>query len=153
MPPVIQQTAARVLPHETIVQMQGATQAKAMEQSLMNILNLRMSKDKNAQANLAKMNDAMRQMQQQQAAAGVFKADAQASEPVLRGTWAQMPGGFYVRYLPDGYMKTRLQLMVPDEAVSGSDAKTPLTFDPTQYLAVLGQAPPERIGITLRPAR
>jgi hypothetical protein len=58
-----------------------------------------------------------------------------------------------VRYLPDGYMKTRLQVMVPDEAIAQADPKSPLTFDPTQYLAVLGQAPSERIGITLRPAK
>jgi hypothetical protein len=149
MPPNIQQTAVRVLPKDIITQMQGATQAKAIEQNLMNILNQRMAKDPKAQQQMAQWNKAM---QQQQAANPTFNVDAAATEPVLRGTWAQMPGGFYVRYLPDGYMKTRLQLMVPDAAVSDADAKT-LTFDPTQFLAVLGGAPAERIGISLRPAR
>ena len=154
MPPTIQQTAVRVLPHNIIQQMQGATQAKALENSLMNMLNQRLSKNQAAQQQMNKISDAMKQVQQQTAGlAPSFKADAEASEPVARGTWAGMPGGFYVRYLPDGYMKTRLQVMVPDEAIAQADPKAPLTFDPTQYLAVLGQAPSERIGITLRPAK
>ncbi len=151
MPPNVQQIAVRVLPKEIVALMQGATQAKAFQQQLMNILNQRIAKDKNAEAKMNQLNDSLKAMQQQAAANPTFKADAEAEAPVVRGTWAQMPGGFYVRYLPDGYMKTRLQLMVPDEAVS--QAKAPLTFDPTEYLAVLGQAPSERIGITLRPAR
>jgi len=151
MPPTIQQTAVRVLPKENIAQMQGATQAKAFEQGLMNILNQRMSKDPKQQQKMAQLNDAVRQMQQQAEAARNFKAEAESDGPVARGTWAQMPGGFYVRYLPEGYAKTRLQLMVPEEAVAQS--QTPLAFDPTKYLAVLGQAPSERIGISLRPAR
>lgn len=149
MPPNIQQTAVRVLPKDIVTQMQGATQAKQIEQNLMNILNQRMAKDPKAQQQMAQWN----KLQQQQQANPTFNVDAAAAEPVLRGTWAQMPGGFYVRYLPDGYMKTRLQLMVPDAAVSDADTKTTLTFDPTQFLAVLGGAPAERIGISLRPAR
>ncbi len=151
MPPAIQQTAVRVLPHNTVAQMQGATQAKALENSLMNMLNQRLSKNPAAQQQMNQISNGLKQAQQM--AGPSFKADAEASEPVARGTWAEMPGGFYVRYLPDGYMKTRLQVMVPDEAIAQADPKAPLTFDPTQYLAVLGQAPPERIGITLRPAK
>jgi hypothetical protein len=45
-----------------------------------------------------------------------------------------------------------VQVVVPDKAIEQADPKTPLTFDPTQYLAILCQAPGERIGITLRPA-
>jgi hypothetical protein len=154
MPPNVQQTAARVLPKDILGQMQGAAQAKAFQQGLMNILNAHAAKDKNAQANQQKMadfNKQLQQMQQQAEANAAFNAQPDAAAPVVRGTWVQMPGGFYLRYLPDGFAKTRLQLMVPDEAVA--QAQSQLTFDPTQYLAVLGQAPSERIGITLRPAR
>lgn len=152
MPPQIQQVAVRVLPREIVTQMQGATQAKAIEKSLMDMLNQRFAKDKNAQQKLAQMNDAMKQMQQSGGFPPSFRSDAESDVPVARGTWAQMPGGFYVRYLPDGYMKTRLQVMVPDAAIAQADPKSPLTFDPTQFLAVLGQAPSERIGVTLRVA-
>jgi hypothetical protein len=159
MPPQIQQTAARVLPKDTLMQMQGATQAKALEQTLMGLINQRLARDKNAMQNIQKMKDAQAQMQQNAAqnplsnSSPDFHTEAVMTEPVARGTWAQMPGGFYVRYLPDGYARTRLQLIVPSEALAQADPKSPLTFDPTQYLAVLGIAPGERIGITLRPAR
>lgn len=154
MPPTVQQTAMRVLPKDILRGMQAATQARAFQQGLMNILNAHAANDKNAQANQQKMadfNKQLQQMQQQAQANAAFNAQPDAAAPVLRGTWVQMPGGFYLRYLPDGYAKTRMQLMVPDEAIA--QAPSPLTFDPTQYLAVLGQAPSERIGISLRPAR
>ncbi|MCP6768682.1 hypothetical protein NL529_27965, partial [Klebsiella pneumoniae] len=67
------------------------------------------------------------------------------SEPVARGSWAQMPDGFYVRYLPETRALIKLQLIVPETVSAGT------VFDPTQYLAVLGQVPSDRLGITLRP--
>ena len=155
MPPAMQQTAIRVLPKDTLRQLQGAAMASAMEKSLMELLNRRMAKDKDAQKVIGQINDAGNQMQKDAAATapGDFRSAAAYTEPVERGTWAQLPGGFYVRYLPDGFMKTRLQVIVPDAAIAALDPKTPLTFDPTQYIAILGSAPGERLGITLRPAR
>jgi hypothetical protein len=156
MPPAMQQTAARVLPKDTLTQLQGATQARAAERHLLDLLNQRMARNKAANQTLGQINNTETQISQN--TAGVlpeptFKDAASAAEPVARGTWAQMPGGFYVRYLPDGYMRTRVQVIVPDAAVAQADPKNPLTFDPTQYLAVLSIAPGERIGVTLRTAR
>jgi hypothetical protein len=151
MSPALQQTAARVLPQDTLSLLQGATQARAAEKAILGILNKRLSRDKAAQ----KAGEISGQAQQQAAALAPppdFKSEAEASMPVARGTWAQMPGGFYVRYLPEGYMKTRVQVIVPDAAIAQADPKNPLVFDPTQYLAILCQAPAERIGITLRSA-
>jgi hypothetical protein len=154
MPPNVQQTAMRVLPHDIISKMEGATQAKALQKSLMDMLNQRLSKNQGATQQMNQLSDAIKQAQQEtKGLVPTFRADAEASEPIARGTWVQMPGGFYVRYLPEGFVKTRLQLMVPDVAIAQADPKAPLTFDPTQYLAVLAQAPSERIGITLRAAK
>jgi len=144
MPPAIQQIALRALPKESLKQLQGAAQANAFNKALMDAINARIARDPNAQRTLGQLSQMGAQAQQ--------NADAQINalpEPVARGAWAQMPGGFYVRYLPEGYAKTRIQIIVPEAASSGS----PLTFDPTQYLAILGQVPSERLGITLRPAR
>jgi hypothetical protein len=156
MTPAIQQTAARVLPKETLSKMQGAAMAQAVEKNLMDMINRRIAKDKGAQQTIGQINSVGNEIRKDTAGMTPpqsFKDAADAAEPVARGTWAQMPGGFYVRYLPEGYAKTRLQVIVPDAA----DPKNPLTFDPTQYLAVLALAlalaPSERIGITLRPAR
>jgi hypothetical protein len=152
MPPAFQQTAMRVMSKESLRQLQGAAMAGMIEKSILDIINQRISKDKNAQKVIGQMNDAEKQAQQNAAAAPADFTTGFA-EPVQRGTWAQMPGGFYVRYLPDGYMKTRLQVIVPDAAIAAVSGKSALTFDPTQFLAVLAGSPPERIGITLRPVR
>lgn len=139
MPPPVQQTALRALPKDTIRLLQGAAQANAFNKALMDAINKKIAGDHNAQQAIANMQQGAQAAQQQ--------AELNAlSEPVARGAWAQMPGGFYVRYLPEGYTRTKLQLIVP-ETVSSA------TFDPTQYLAVLGQVPSERLGITLRPVR
>jgi hypothetical protein len=153
MNPAVQQTAARVLPQDILKQMQGAAQAKAFQDALMNMLNQRLAQDKKAQQQMGQMSDAMKQIQQQTAGlTPTFRSEADTDAPVARGTWAQLPGGFFVRYLPEGYMKTRVQVVVPDAATQQADPKAPLTFDPTQYLAILCQAPGERLGVTLRPA-
>ena len=62
-----------------------------------------------------------------------------------------MEGGFYVRYLNEGIVRTRLQLIVPEAAMNQADPKKPLTFDPTQYVAVHAGTPAQILGITLRP--
>jgi hypothetical protein len=33
---------------------------------------------------------------------------------VARGMWSLHPDGYYVRYLPEGYPRTRVQVYVPD---------------------------------------
>ncbi|HTV55352.1 MAG TPA: hypothetical protein VMI06_10590 [Terriglobia bacterium] len=149
MTPAVQQTAARVLPQDTLKQMQGAEQAKVFQQNLMAMLNQRLAQNPAAQQQMNQWNNLQKQLESA-APPPTFKSEADADLPIARGTWAQMPGGFYVRYLPEGYMKTRLQVIVPKKAIE--QAQTPLTFDPTQYLAILVQAPSERIGISLRPA-
>lgn len=145
MPPPVQHTAARILPQDLLAQLRGAVQAQAAEKALMSWLNQRV---RNPAA------------KQSAATAGKWGGGNVASpqavgsqvgglgEPVLRGTWAQMAGGWFVRYLPEGCAKTKLQVIVPDTATA--QATSPLLFDPTQFLAVHTQAPGMRLGLTLR---
>ena len=37
------------------------------------------------------------------------------SRDVPKGRWSSHPGGFYIRYLPDGYSKTKIQVYVPEK--------------------------------------
>jgi hypothetical protein len=85
------------------------------------------------------------QTAQQKAAAGGIDAGSE------RGAWAEMPGGFYVRYLPAGCSKIKLQIIMPGPVVP-QPGKEP-RFDPTQFLAVYSQSPQMRLGITMRPAK
>jgi hypothetical protein len=144
MPPQVQQTAARILPRETLALLQGATAANNGAEAILGYINSRASKGAQLHQNTT-------------GASGQGGGDSPSSPssylPVARGTWAQMPGGFYVRYLPQRPGKTILQVMVPDTAIAQADPSAPLVFDPTQYLAVCGQSQGLRLGITMRPAR
>lgn len=75
---------------------------------------------------------------------GMSTGQVPVSPVITRGTWAQMPGGFYVRYLVDNAARTKIQVAVPDAVASGQ------TFDPTQYLAVSGGSPCIRLGMSVR---
>lgn len=70
---------------------------------------------------------------------------------IPRGAWVQMPDGFYVRYLPEGAGRMKVQLIVPESAVQYSEIH-PIGFDPTQYVAVSG-SPVVRLGIAMRQLR
>lgn len=144
MPPQVQQTAARVLPRDTLALLQGATAANNGAEAILGYINSRASNGAQPQQNTT-------------GASGQGGGDSSSPQssylPVARGTWAQMPGGFYVRYLPQRPGKTRLQVMVPDTAIAQADPSAPLVFDPTQYVAVCGQSQGLRLGITMRPVR
>ena len=147
MPQPVQQTALILLPREVAKQLKAMEQAKSAEQNVMSYLNTR----------LGGAFTAPKQAAQAPAIAPITPGGSDGDDgdgmdlPAVRGTWAQMPGGFYVRYLPDGWARTRIEVMVPDAALAKADPKQPLTFDPTQYLAILSQVPAQRLGITLRP--
>ena len=53
------------------------------------------------------------------------------SREVPKGRWSLHPDGYYVRYLPSGYSRTRLELFVPEGAKCiGKE------FDPASHIAV-----------------
>lgn len=162
MPAPMQQTAARILPKESLSALQGATAANAITNRLLGIVNNRLAKDKQLQKNVGEATDKLKQLDQEYGVTDTVNAvkEASASQTVAtagdvvpRGTWAQMPGGFYVRYLPEGYARIHVQVIVPQAAIDGADPKVPLAFDPTQFLAVHCQTPPQRLGISLRAVR
>ncbi len=162
MPAPMQQTASRILPKESLALLQGATAANAITNRLLGIVNNRLSKDKQLQKDVSDATGKARQMNQDYGVTDTVNAvkEASASQTVAtagdivpRGTWAQMPGGFYVRYLPEGYARVHVQVIVPQASIDGADPKAPLALDPTQVLAVYCQTPPQRLGISLRAVR
>jgi len=142
MPTAVQQTAVILLGGDASTQLSAAAQAKTAENGVMDFLNKRVGGG-----------TAAKQEAQPAPVAPTLPrgGDIDPSQPVVRGTWTQMPGGYYVRYLPEGWSRIRIQVMVPEAALEQADPKQPLAFDPTQYLAVLAQAPAQRLGVTLRP--
>jgi hypothetical protein len=163
MSPPVQQTAGRILPPESLAQIQGSVVAKAANKLLLDGLNIWLGKKTQAGAvvkqgeqkagKVDQAYDISGTLDELKAASPSSPSFSQASGLVVRGTWAEVPGGFFVRYLPDGGGRTRLQVIVPGTAIAQADPDKPLLFDPTQYLAVYGQTPPQRLGLSMRPVQ
>jgi hypothetical protein len=151
MAPAAQQAAVRILPTDLAKSLQGPVETAKLKQIIMGAVNNRIGKSPSAKAGAGAatgvqtvFTPAPAQLTQQNSGAPAL--------PVERGVWAQiLPGGFFVRYLPDGASKIRLQVIVPDALKFDSTA--PLLFDPTQYLAVYTQSPALRLGVSLRAAK
>ena len=137
MPPAVQQTAGRILPHELVAELRGTVQAKAAQKALMVWLKTRGVKLPFAPS----------------AAAPTAAPVPVAPNPAFtRGTWVGMPGGWFVRYTPDSCSRTRVQIIVPDTAFAEEGDAVPV-FDPTAFVAVYMASPQMRLGLTLRPAK
>lgn len=46
---------------------------------------------------------------------------------IRRGQWSRHPGGYYIRYFPDSFAKTRVQILVPDRVVVTRDRLNRIT--------------------------
>ena len=62
------------------------------------------------------------------------------SQQVPSGRWSQHPDGYYVRYLPRAYSRTRVEVWVPE----GSPA-VGKEFDPATHIAVPGNTSRQRL--------
>ncbi len=99
----------------------------------------------------------------------VLSGPAKHDGPIIpRGRWSAHPGGFFVRYLPDGYQKTKIQVYVPEAEtsaltfsnrtrhaprlllVNGGAAGGPsaVEYDPTLDVAVPADTGAQRLGIS-----
>jgi hypothetical protein len=58
---------------------------------------------------------------------------------VPRGQWSQHPEGYFVRYFPSGYSRTRVEVYVPPE--------TTVIFDPSVSVAAPANTGAQRLGI------
>jgi hypothetical protein len=64
----------------------------------------------------------------------------EGSRDVPSGRWSLHPDGYYVRYLPEGYSRTRVQVWVPEgSAAVGKE------FDPAMHIAVPGNTSRQRL--------
>jgi hypothetical protein len=52
------------------------------------------------------------------------------------GVWSKHPNGYYVRYFPTGYQKTRVQVYVPREIVASTITANRMTQDPVRIPTV-----------------
>jgi hypothetical protein len=62
------------------------------------------------------------------------------SRQVPQGRWSVHPDGYYVRYLPNGYSSTRIEIWVP-----GGSPPVGKEFDPAMHIAVPGNTARQRL--------
>ncbi|MCU7552383.1 hypothetical protein OCK74_24905 [Chitinophagaceae bacterium LB-8] len=74
--------------------------------------------------------------------------------PILRtdlkqDQWYRQEEGYYVRYLPNNYKQTRIQVYVPDSVVDSAayESGNYLVFDPTSWVVVAANSRAQRLGI------
>ena len=66
-----------------------------------------------------------------------------------RDQWYLQKGGYYARYFPSSYQRTRVQVYVPDGLLdsTGQRAGSYLLFDPVTMMAVSANSNAQRLGI------
>jgi hypothetical protein len=64
---------------------------------------------------------------------------------IPRGRWSAHPSGAFVRYLPEGYSKTTIEVYVPP---GPSGVNHPITFDPRGDVAVPASTSSQRLGVS-----
>lgn len=156
MPAPVQQAAQKLLPKETLAKMRAGVQGKVGNKMII-LFGRQLGKDAKTATEITGAIATANGINQTYDVTGMVK-DMKARPAPLpagsteHGTWAQMEGGYFVRYLNEGIVRTRLQVIVPQTAMDNTDPKKPLTFDPTQYVAVHAGTPSQILGMTLRPA-
>jgi uncharacterized protein YceK len=63
--------------------------------------------------------------------------------------WYKQDGGYYVRYFPSGYQRTKIQVYVPKGTLDqdGKSSGNYLTFDPVSMMAIPANSNAQRLGI------
>jgi hypothetical protein len=74
--------------------------------------------------------------------------------PILRtdikqDLWHRQKEGYYVRYLPNNYKQTRIQVYVPDSVLTSTayESGNYIVFDPTSRVVVAANSNAQRLGI------
>src|SRR5262249_30036049 len=147
MPPQTQQAAQKLLPKETLAKLRGAAQTKVLQDKLLTMLGRKVGRDAKTATDITSAIATAKEINQAYGVTTTIKGmktgtGSLAAVSTERGAWAQMEGGFYVRYLNEGIVRTRVQIIVPEAAMEQhAEPKKPLTFDPTQYVAVHAGTP------------
>jgi hypothetical protein len=70
------------------------------------------------------------------------------------GRWSKHPDGYFVRFFPEGYPHTRIEIYVPKSALKTGNPHTQLAYaDPPQYVAIPGNTGAQRLGLSSRKAK
>jgi hypothetical protein len=80
----------------------------------------------------------------------VLRRPSKISRPDFkRDQWHKQKEGYYVRYLPDSYKNTKIQVYVPNECVDSTNKRDGeyLVFSPTSLVIVPAWSDAQRLGV------
>jgi hypothetical protein len=80
----------------------------------------------------------------------VLNAPSQVWRTDLKqGQWYQQEEGYYVRYIPNNYKQTKIQIYVPDSIVDSTAHETGnyVVFDPTSWVVGPANSNAQRLGV------
>ena len=175
MPPQMQRTASALLPPALLEQLKGGplsrlpdTLRQPLERKLQQEIStlgapmqrvLRAESDIRQQVSTSATYEVI---ERTAVLAGLIPEDP-AAATVPRGIWIQHPQGYFVRYLPEGYSRTKIQVFVPDAAApraraalfvpaaySAADEERPLVFDPSEEVATPANTAAQRLAQSMR---
>ena len=68
---------------------------------------------------------------------------------IKQDQWAQQEEGYYVRFIPNNYKQTKIQVYVPDSVVDPAAQETGsyMVFDPTSWVVVPANSNAQRLGV------
>jgi hypothetical protein len=147
MSPQAQKTAASLMKKEDIGRLRGTTTGKVVQKHVLNWVNKQLSK--NAQQAIGDAQNREAQADQKYGISDALKnhmVQPHTQADIPRGTWVLMPEGYYLRYLPEGRDKMRVQLIVPESAIRLAENHV-IGFALTEYVAVSGS---QRVALTMR---
>jgi hypothetical protein len=75
---------------------------------------------------------------------------SESGQNVPRGRWSDHPGGYYIRYLPNSYSQTLVQLYVPENFQSKDKDGKPQEYDPSGDVAVPNNTSRQRLAQSAR---
>ena len=147
MSPQAQKAATSLMKKEDMGRLRGTTTGKVVQKHVLDWVNKQLSK--NAQQVIGNAQNRETQADQKYGISDALKnhmVQPHTQADIPRGTWVLMPEGYYLRYLPEGRDKMRVQLIVPESAIRLAENHV-IGFALTEYVAVSGS---ERVALTMR---
>lgn len=163
LPPHLKGVAAILLTPKQIMSLNGGAIGFVQERLLKNMMRSLpfgvraiMNAEKNIRSVIYNTNTTFEQLER----AALLSGQAEITRPdIKRGMWSSHPDGYYLRYFPVGYSRTKVQVYVPKDMTkneveshgsldSSPSSPTTVVFNPEGHVAVPANTGAQRLLIT-----
>lgn len=141
--PEVQNTAMRLLSRKQLFELQGGMLGVVKTVA-------RMVPTSNSQSDIRRLFDLSISSYEAFERLAVVNTPSQISRTdIKQDQWYRQQEGYYVRYLPNNYKQTKIQVYVPDSIVETAkhEPDNYIVFDPTSWVVVPANSNAQRLGI------